>query len=86
MWFQVRFLYVFSFKFLYPGANVVQLRFLRLYSSTAIQTMTYSCHPGHRLGPADTEVKFLTDTKKQSYLGIIKDCVVCFLPYCYPFV
>lgn len=64
-----------DFQFIYPGANVVQLRFLRLHSSTAIQSMTYSCHPGHRLGLADTEVKFLTDTKKQSYLGIIKDCV-----------
>lgn len=57
---------------------MVQLRFLRLHSSTATQSMTYSCHPGHRLGLADTEVKFLTDTKKQSYLGNIKDCVVCF--------
>lgn len=58
---------------------MVQLRFLRLHSSTATQSMTYSCHPGHRLGLTDTEVKFLADTKRQSYLGIIQDCLVCFL-------
>lgn len=81
-----RFGLCFFFKFIYPGANVVQLRFLRLHSSTATQSLTYSCHPGHRLGLADTEVKFLTDTKKQSYLGILKDCVVRFLPPRYTFV
>ena len=66
-----------SHQFYYPGANVVQMRFLRLHSSTAIQKMTYSCHPGHVLGQTDRDVKFLTDSRKQSYLGALKDCVVC---------
>lgn len=39
--------------------------------------MTYSCHPGHRLGQTDRDIKFLTDTRQQSYLGAVKDCVVC---------
>lgn len=56
---------------------MVQMRFLRLHSTTAVQMVTYSCHPGHRLGQVDREVKFLTDTRKQSYLGALKDCVVC---------
>lgn len=64
-----------GFQFYYPGANVVQMRFLRLHSSTAIQKMTYSCHPGHRLGQMERDVKFLTDTRRQSYLGSLKDCV-----------
>lgn len=66
-----------SHQFYYPGANVVQMRFLRLHSSTAIQKMTYVCHPGHVLGQTDRDVKFLTDSRKQSYLGALKDCVVC---------
>lgn len=52
------------------------MRFLRLHSNTAVQKVTYSCHPGHRLGQSDRDVKFLADTKKQSYLGALKDCVV----------
>lgn len=63
-------------QFYYPGANVVQMRFLKLHSSTAIQKVTYSCHPGHELGETDRDVKFLTDTRKQSFLGSLKDCVV----------
>lgn len=64
-----------GFQFYYPGANVVQMRFLRLHSHTAVQNMTFSCHPGHRLGQTDRDVKFLTDSRKQSYLGALKDCV-----------
>ncbi|XP_034047688.1 collagen alpha-2(V) chain [Thalassophryne amazonica] len=64
-----------GFQFYYPGANVVQMRFLRLHSNTAVQKVTYSCHPGHRLGQNDREVRFLTDTRKQSYLGALNDCV-----------
>ncbi len=56
---------------------MVQIRFLRLHSGTAVQTMTYSCHPGHRLGQTDRDVKFLSDTRKQSFLGVLRDCVVC---------
>ncbi|KAM6986164.1 collagen alpha-1(II) chain-like [Aplochiton taeniatus] len=64
-----------GFQFYYTGASVVQLRFLKLQSSTAVQKVTYSCHPGHRLGLLDRDVKFLTDTRRQSYLGTLKDCV-----------
>lgn len=64
-----------GFQFHYPGENVVQLRFLRLHSITAIQSITFSCHPGHQLGAAERDVKFLTDSRTQSYLGVLKDCV-----------
>ncbi|XP_072309336.1 collagen alpha-1(II) chain-like [Eucyclogobius newberryi] len=63
-----------GFQFDYPGASVVQLRFLKLQSSTAVQKLTYSCHPGHGLGQAGRDVKFLTNTGKQSYLGQLSDC------------
>lgn len=69
--------FLFFFQFYYPGTDVVQLRFLRLHSSTAVQSMTYSCPPGYRLGQTDRDVKFLTDTRMQSFLGVLKDCVVC---------
>ncbi|KAJ7988519.1 hypothetical protein DPEC_G00324420 [Dallia pectoralis] len=64
-----------GFQFFYPGANVVQMRFLRLQSWKAVQKITYSCHPGHRLGQSEREVKFLADTRKQSYLGELQDCI-----------
>ncbi|XP_023185831.1 collagen alpha-1(II) chain-like [Xiphophorus maculatus] len=62
-------------QFSYPGESVVQMRFLRLHSVSASQRVTYSCPPGSRLGPTDTEVKFLTDTRMQSYLGQLNHCV-----------
>ncbi|XP_064817134.1 collagen alpha-1(I) chain-like [Oncorhynchus masou masou] len=62
-------------NFYYPGANVVQMRFLRLQSWKAVQRIIYSCHPGHRLGHTDREVKFLADTRRQSFLGALKDCM-----------
>ncbi|XP_061837042.1 collagen alpha-1(II) chain-like [Nerophis lumbriciformis] len=64
-----------GFHFVYPGASVVQMRFLRLQSSTATQKMTYSCHPGHILGQSQRDIKFLTDTRQQSFLGAVQDCV-----------
>ncbi|XP_071011182.1 collagen alpha-2(V) chain-like [Oncorhynchus clarkii lewisi] len=64
-----------GFQFYYPGANVVQMRFLRLQSCKAVQRIIYSCHPGHRLGHTDREVKFLADTRRQSFLGALKDCM-----------
>lgn len=65
------------YQFYYPGASVVQMRFLRLHSVAAIQKITYSCQQGRSLGQTDREVKFLTDAWKQSYHGVLKDCVVC---------
>lgn len=52
------------------------MRFLRLHSVTAVQKVTYSCHPGHKLGLKERDVKFLTDSRRQSFLGALKDCVV----------
>lgn len=69
-------------QFHYPGENVVQLRFLRLHSSTAIQSITFSCHPGHKLGETERDVKFLTDSRTQSYLGVLKGCVVRLEEFC----
>lgn len=71
-------------QFHYPGENVVQLRFLRLHSITAVQSITFSCHPGHKLGEAERDVKFLTDSRTQSYLGVLKDCVVRIHPLTLP--
>lgn len=73
-----------SFQFHYPGESAVQLRFLRLHSITAIQSITFSCHPGHKLGGAERDVKFLTDSRTQSYLGVLKDCVVSIRPLALP--
>ena len=56
------------------------MRFLRLHSARSSQKVTYSCHPGHRLGPGRRDVKFLADTRKQSFLGTLADCVVG--PHC----
>lgn len=67
---------IMSHQFSYPDASVVQMRFLRLHSVTAVQRVTYSCHPGSRQGPTERSVKFLTDTRRQSYLGALRDCMV----------
>ncbi|KAG7279261.1 hypothetical protein CRUP_033197 [Coryphaenoides rupestris] len=64
-----------GFQFDFVGATVVQMRFLRLHSFTCSQKVTYSCHPGHRLGQLERDVKFLADTRRQSFLGTLKDCV-----------
>lgn len=61
----------------YPGAtDVVQMRFLRLNSRFSTQTITYSCQHGSRQSHSEREVKFLADTRTQSYLGALRDCVV----------
>ncbi|XP_056134911.1 collagen alpha-1(II) chain [Lampris incognitus] len=64
-----------GFQFEYPGANVVQMRFLRLNSRFSTQNVTYSCHSGSRQGLREREVKFLADSRRQSYLGALRDCV-----------
>ncbi|XP_071399966.1 collagen alpha-1(II) chain [Centroberyx affinis] len=64
-----------GFQFEYPGAGVVQMRFLRLNSRFSAQNITYSCQPGSRQGLGEREVKFLADTRRQSYLGALRDCV-----------
>ncbi|KAM7018581.1 collagen alpha-1(I) chain-like [Tautogolabrus adspersus] len=65
-----------GFQFEYPGgADVVQMRFLRLNSRFSSQTITYSCQPGSRQSGGEREVKYLADTRRQSYLGALQDCV-----------
>lgn len=55
---------------------MVQMRFLRLNSRLSTQTVTYSCQPGRKLSHRKREVKFLADTRTQSYLADLQDCVV----------
>ncbi|KAM6965207.1 collagen alpha-1(I) chain [Aplochiton taeniatus] len=64
-----------GFQFDYPGADVVQMRFLRLNSRVVSQNVSYSCHTGSKQGSVEREVKFLADTQRQSYLGALRDCV-----------
>ncbi|XP_055742455.1 collagen alpha-2(I) chain-like [Salvelinus fontinalis] len=59
-------------QFGYPGPDVVQMRFIRLNSRLTSQNITYSCQPGNRQGPGEREVKFLADTRRQSYLGTLR--------------
>ncbi|CAK6978561.1 collagen alpha-1(I) chain isoform X2, partial [Scomber scombrus] len=63
-----------GFQFEYPGADVVQMRFLRLNSRLSTQKVTYSCQQGSRQSHTEREVKFLADTRTQSYLGALRDC------------
>lgn len=64
-------------QFEYPGGtDVVQMRFLRMNSRISTQTITYYCEPGNRQSRREREIKFLADTRRQSYLGELQDCVV----------
>ena len=66
----------FSSQFEYPGSDVVQMRFLRLGSRFCSQRVSYSCGPGGRQGSRERQVKFLADTRRQSYLAALSDCEV----------
>ncbi|KAG2455591.1 CO1A2 protein, partial [Polypterus senegalus] len=58
------------------GLGVVQLRFLKLSSRRASQTVTYSCRPdADALRHAEEDIKFLADTKKQSFVGALPPCL-----------
>lgn len=65
------------------GADVVQMRFLRLNSRFSSQNITYFCHPGSRQSQREREIKFLADTRRQSYVGVLQECEVtwsdCFI-------
>ncbi|XP_056448352.1 collagen alpha-1(II) chain [Gadus chalcogrammus] len=63
-----------GFQFEYPGSDVVQMRFLRLGSRFCSQRVSYSCGPGGRQGSRERQVKFLADTRRQSYLAALSDC------------
>ncbi|XP_029108441.1 collagen alpha-1(II) chain-like [Scleropages formosus] len=64
-----------GFQLEYPGASIVQMRFLRLNSKVAVQTIIFSCQRGSRQSQQEREVKFLADTRRQSFLGTLRDCV-----------
>ncbi|XP_078496975.1 collagen alpha-1(II) chain-like [Lissotriton helveticus] len=65
-----------GFLFEYADSNTVQLRFLKLHSALATQTVTYSCRtdPEKEGKTAEKEVKFLADTREQSYLAVLQGC------------
>ncbi|XP_029470106.1 collagen alpha-1(XXVII) chain [Rhinatrema bivittatum] len=59
-------------------ASAVQLRFLKLHSTLANQKVSYSCRPDPETGKkqAEKEVKFLADTREQSYLATLEGCLL----------
>lgn len=63
-----------GFQFDYTGTGVVQMRFLRLNSKIAKQNITFSCQPNSQQGSSEREIKFLADSRKQSFLGTFRDC------------
>lgn len=66
-----------SLQFEYSGGtDVVQMRFLRLNSRFSTQTISYYCRPVDGHTRREREVKFLADTRTQSYLAALQDCVV----------
>ncbi|KAK5870531.1 hypothetical protein PBY51_003472 [Eleginops maclovinus] len=66
-----------GFQFEYPGGtDVVQMRFLRLKSRFCTQTVTYSCQRGTVQNHREREVQFLSDTRRQSYLGALPECAL----------
>lgn len=68
-------------KFEYTETSVVQMRFLRLNSKQVTQNITFSCGQGSRQGSSEREIKFLADSRRQSFLGTFRDCVVCFFSH-----
>lgn len=68
-------------KFEYTRTSVVQMRFLRLNSKQVTQNITFSCGRGSRQGSSEREIKFLADSWRQSFLGTLRDCMVCFCSY-----
>lgn len=65
-------------KFNYTEISVVQMRFLRLNSRLVTQNITFSCHHMSKQGKSEREIKFLADSRRQSFLGTLRDCVVRF--------
>ncbi|TSV94898.1 Collagen alpha-1(XXVII) chain B [Bagarius yarrelli] len=64
-----------GFQFEYTEAGVVQIRFLRLNSKQVTQNITFSCGQESRPGPSEREIKFLADSRRQIFLGTLRDCV-----------
>lgn len=57
------------------------MRFLRLNSKQVTQNITLSCGRGSRQGSSEREIKFLADSRRQSFLGTFRDCVVGFFSW-----
>lgn len=68
-------------KFEYTETSVVQMRFLRLNSKQVTQNITFSCGRGSRQGSSEREIQFLADSRRQSFLGTLRDCMVCFFSH-----
>lgn len=56
--------------------GVVQMRFLRLNSKFVKQNVTFSCQPNSHQGFNERDIKFLADSRRQSFLGTLLDCEV----------
>lgn len=65
-----------SLQLEYTGANAVQLRFLRLHSHRAAQKISYSCRPALHHRQPQKEIRFLADTREQSYVATLQGCLV----------
>lgn len=74
LWFSV-------LKFEYTETSVVQMRFLLLNSKQVTQNITFSCGQGSRQGSRERAIRFLADSRRQSFLGTLRDCVVCFFSH-----
>ncbi|XP_063049810.1 collagen alpha-1(I) chain-like [Engraulis encrasicolus] len=64
-----------GFQFEYTQSSVVQMRFLRLNSNVASQNITFTCQAGSGQGAKERDIKFLADTRRQSYVGSLHDCM-----------
>ncbi|XP_060107100.1 collagen alpha-3(V) chain-like [Heteronotia binoei] len=62
----------------YQGLSTVQLRFLKLHSSLATQKVSYSCrpHPDGSRPQLEKEIKFLADSREQSYMATLQGCML----------
>ncbi|XP_043914493.1 collagen alpha-2(I) chain-like [Protopterus annectens] len=65
----------------YSGAGTVQLRFLKLNSAFVSQKVTYSCKSsstlvtdGNKQRQRQKDIKFLANTREQSFLGTLTEC------------
>uniref|UniRef100_A0A671S4T4 Fibrillar collagen NC1 domain-containing protein n=2 Tax=Sinocyclocheilus anshuiensis TaxID=1608454 RepID=A0A671S4T4_9TELE len=63
-----------GFQFDYMETGVVQMRFLRLNSKFVKQNITFSCQPNSHQGSNERDIKFLADSRRQSFLGTLLDC------------
>ncbi|XP_063001043.1 collagen alpha-3(V) chain-like [Elgaria multicarinata webbii] len=67
-----------GFMLEYQSLSTVQLRFLKLHSTLATQKVSYSCrpHPEGRKLQLEKEIKFLADSRDQSYVTTLQGCTL----------